>query len=198
MTFNANIPQPNDFLSDSQAQLLINNQQLDSGFDVDHTTFTPPATPTDRGKHKSVTSILQTADLSTAVNEVKLYSIEKTATLGPLQFSRGENDANPSPVTLIHSPNTTVNIGTTNVIDFTGCTLVIGSVNIIWKDVPGARNETNESISFGFDTAGFYFGRTQTDNNVRLVATGNILQITTVGVAKNIWWTLRLDRVITP
>lgn len=39
MTFNANIPQASDIISNSQAQLLANFQQLNTQFGVDHNAF---------------------------------------------------------------------------------------------------------------------------------------------------------------
>lgn len=53
MTFNPAIPQPNDILSQSQAQIQTNFSQADTIFDVNHITF-DNATVAERGKHRRV------------------------------------------------------------------------------------------------------------------------------------------------
>lgn len=52
-TFNPNIPQPGDFLSDSQVDLLNNNKALDSVYDRNHYKFSVNNITT-QGKHKFV------------------------------------------------------------------------------------------------------------------------------------------------
>lgn len=73
MTYNPNIPQAADIISQSQAQLQTNFAQADLIFDVDHVTF-DNATAADRGKHRKSTYIEQTVDPVTAGNELVLYS----------------------------------------------------------------------------------------------------------------------------
>lgn len=51
--FNNNIPQPGDFLSDSQQDLLINNRALDEVYDRNHYNFSVTDATT-RGKHKFI------------------------------------------------------------------------------------------------------------------------------------------------
>ncbi len=53
MTFNPAIPQPNDILSQSQAQIQTNFSQADTIFDVNHVTF-DNSTVAERGKHRRV------------------------------------------------------------------------------------------------------------------------------------------------
>jgi len=52
MTFNPNIPQPTDDLSDSQGDLLNNNLALDASFSINHAAFSD--TTADNGKHTYV------------------------------------------------------------------------------------------------------------------------------------------------
>lgn len=52
-TFNSNIPQPGDFLSDSQVDLLNNNKALDAVYDRNHYKFSNNVSVT-QGKHKFV------------------------------------------------------------------------------------------------------------------------------------------------
>lgn len=73
MTFNPNIPQATDLISVSQGQLLTNNQQLDTLFDIDHVTW-DDATTADRGKHRAVHLKFQGSDPTTAADEGAIYT----------------------------------------------------------------------------------------------------------------------------
>lgn len=73
MTFNPNIPQPNDLISDSQAQLQTNFSQSNSIFNFDHVTF-DDATSVNRGKHRHSTYVEQLVDPTTLANEMAVYS----------------------------------------------------------------------------------------------------------------------------
>lgn len=72
MTFNPNMPLSTDIPAQSQAQFLINNQQLNTIFDVDHVTF-DAATVADRGKHEKVSLTSQSSDPGAGATEVVLY-----------------------------------------------------------------------------------------------------------------------------
>ena len=71
MTYNANIPQASDLISQSQGQLLTNFSQANTAFGVDHTAFD---VVTNQGKHKKSTYVEQAADPATAANEMAIYS----------------------------------------------------------------------------------------------------------------------------
>lgn len=73
MTFNPNIPQPNDLISQSQAQIQTNFSQSDTAFGIDHTAF---STVSNQGKHKKSSYIEQASDPVTSANEVAVYSKE--------------------------------------------------------------------------------------------------------------------------
>lgn len=73
MTFNRNIPQAADLISVSQGQLLTNNTQLATLFDVDHVTW-DDATIADRGKHRAVHVKDQAGDPTTAAGEGAVYN----------------------------------------------------------------------------------------------------------------------------
>lgn len=70
MTFNPNIPQPNDLISQSQAQIQTNFSQSNIAFAVDHTAFDVLS---NQGKHKHSTYLEQGSDATTLVNEVAVY-----------------------------------------------------------------------------------------------------------------------------
>ena len=69
MTFNAAIPQPNDILSQSQAQIQTNFSQADLIFDINHVTF-DNASVASRGKHRKVDYIRVGAPGSIAAEAV--------------------------------------------------------------------------------------------------------------------------------
>lgn len=73
MTFNPNIPQPTDTLSVSQGELLTNDTQLNTVFNVDHVAF-DDATVANRGKHTSSTLRDFGGDPTPAAGEGTIYS----------------------------------------------------------------------------------------------------------------------------
>lgn len=78
MTFNPAIPQPNDDMSESQGDLLINMGELNTVFGEDHEPFTASV---NKGKHKKVTFTSQGNDPdtdapSTKENEMALFALE--------------------------------------------------------------------------------------------------------------------------
>lgn len=70
MVFLPNIPQPTDDQSNSQGQLLANNQQLDTSFSVDHYAFSDLTA--NNGKHKAIHLVNQ-SDPTTAAGEIAIY-----------------------------------------------------------------------------------------------------------------------------
>lgn len=82
MTYQANIPQPNDFLDESQSDLLNNFTVLDSSFAKNHYTFSDLTT--NAGKHKFVELVKQALP-ATAVGSGSLY------TFSPLGASNETN-----------------------------------------------------------------------------------------------------------
>lgn len=73
MTYNPNIPQANDLISQSQAQIQTNFSQADTIFDTNHYTF-DNSTVANRGKHRFSSYVEQGADPVTAANEIAIYS----------------------------------------------------------------------------------------------------------------------------
>lgn len=73
MTYNPNIPQATDIISQSQGQILTNFNQANTIFDVDHITFDAVAAA-NRGKHDKSTYVELAADPVTVFNEVAVYS----------------------------------------------------------------------------------------------------------------------------
>lgn len=125
-SFLPNIPQPGDFLDTSQAQLLANNQALDTEFGIDHYKFSDSSA--NQGFHNKATTPVFVDNPPTGLPPVTttnpvFYAFQDTANAGVLQYSRGPSNAVPSPVTSRHSTAAGVPIagGTTlDVFDFSG------------------------------------------------------------------------------
>lgn len=90
MTFNANIPNPNDRFPQSQPDILINFQQIDAIFGNNHVTLTAAE---DNGKHNFCQFPEQGAAPATAVNEGALYTATGGSGGADLQFRRESNGA---------------------------------------------------------------------------------------------------------
>ena len=72
MTFNPDIPKPNDDLAVSQGDLLTNFGQLNTQFAVNHVPFNDSGS--DKGKHKWVSFVEQADDPESLANEYLAYS----------------------------------------------------------------------------------------------------------------------------
>jgi hypothetical protein len=79
MTYNPAIPQPGDFISQSQGQILTNFSQLDTVFAQDHIEL-DDSTAADRGKHKQVTLKELSAGPATTSTEIALYTKDVSGT----------------------------------------------------------------------------------------------------------------------
>lgn len=72
MGYNPNIPQANDFISQTQKDILRNYQEINLQFGFDHVMIT--SADADRGKHKHVTFEEQSGDPTTIADEVAFYT----------------------------------------------------------------------------------------------------------------------------
>ena len=124
MTYTPNVPQPTDFIDESQPFLLANYQGLDSTFDVDHYKFSDATG--DIGKHKTVTTPDQGSHQSTATDEPSFYANEAYSALGVLQWSRGGGDATPTPVTALHGASILAASASATLYDCAGMGSVMG------------------------------------------------------------------------
>lgn len=88
MSYNPNIPQPGDFTSVTQKQILANFSNINTQFAFDHVGFLDPV-DIDRGKHQKTTLPEQIADPVTAIDDNTIYS-KASAGITEL-FSRDEN-----------------------------------------------------------------------------------------------------------
>lgn len=71
MTYNPNIPQPTDILSQSQGDLLANFQALDAWVNINHVSFGSP----DEGKHAKIAFPVQSLAPTFLAGEIGLYNL---------------------------------------------------------------------------------------------------------------------------
>ncbi len=204
MSFNPNIPQPSDELSDSQGDILTNFSTSNTSFGIDHYPFADLTA--NNGKHKWVTTPLTPGGThpATAVNEPKLYGMQDTVPLGVIQYSRLGNNAVPSPVSNIESPATPIvlaNLATTNVLDFTGLARAMGTVYVSDFGALGTPICIGD-FRYNGPIIGLKFSILNTFSGIgtapfTVTQSGDILQIqNTSGLARNdVYWTLVLHRV---
>lgn len=88
MSFNPNIPQPNDLLSDSQGDILQNFSSSNTSFGVNHYAFDDATV--NNGKHKFASFPVQGSVPATTFTEGALYF--KTVSSGSALFMVRDND----------------------------------------------------------------------------------------------------------
>lgn len=197
MTFNPNIPNPTDNLSQSQSQFKTNNGALDNVFGVDHYKFSDSSG--NAGFHNVVTTPAFIDNPPTGLppsttTNPKLYSFQQYANLGVLQYSRGTSNAIPTPITSLQSPSTPIILApsaTTNVLDFTGISRAI--VQLFAANFSSPFQVFSNTIYWN----GTVFLNLPLGSPLQALASGNILQLkNSVGPQmNNVYWTLDLKRV---
>lgn len=201
MTYQANIPNPNDFISDSQPSIRTNFGQLNTQFSVDHVALTAGS---DNGKHNQVTTPVSASHPATVAQEPIFYAMEDDPTVGTLHFSRGESNAVPTPLTSIHSSTAPIAIGAnTNVamLDFSGLTRAFGEC---WgANLDGAVPAWGWSPFF-FDGTVFINGPgafglvdPQLNSGIQFLASGTVLNIRnyTLNAYASVYWTIKFSRL---
>jgi len=89
MTYNPSIPQPNDFISQTQKQALINYSEINLQYAFDHVSLTD-SVDLNRGKHKKVTFQEQSGDQTTGATDYAAYSKDDSGQ--PSLYGRPESD----------------------------------------------------------------------------------------------------------
>ena len=190
MTFNPNIPQPNDELSASQPVLLSNNTELDNAFEVDHYKFSDATT--NKGKHREITT--PNEPIPTTTTDPKICGHAVSSAIETLQFSKGINDAVPTPLTSkIGFISSLAPAATVNLQDFTGVTTCLFRVTVM------ASTFTGPVLFSGAIFSSAFTARTKTYPITDLVwslpVSGNILQLQSVTAQSNVYWTIEFLRI---
>lgn len=209
MVYQPGIPTGTVTLDVDYQNLQDNFRQLDTTFGVDHYKFSDNTS--NNGFHNKVTTPVYaedpptTAPPSTSIDPV-FYGFQQYPALGVLQYSRGPNDAVPTPLTTLQSSDTPIVLVNTgrprvNVLDFTGITYA--SFNFC------AINTTNGSpytsiryVSILWNGAAFLGMPTniQTSEFIGITSSGNILQIYNNIIPAlvdlvDVYWTIQFIRV---
>lgn len=194
MSYNPNIPQPNDELSDSQPDILNNFGSSNTSFGIDHYPFSDLTV--NNGKHNKVTTPLIVGGIhpTTIAAEPKFYAMQDTVNIGVIQYSRGPSDAVPTPVTSLQSTAAAIvlaSTATTNVLDFTGLPRAMATLS--------AFDSIN--ISTGVVISNIFWNGTifqigSPGTALKVQASGNIIQLKNQTVTPmSIYWTLELKRL---
>ncbi len=215
--FIPSIPQANDNLDFSQGQLLNNNSGLDTVFGIDHYKFSDATV--NKGFHNKVTTpqfflnssippVYPTVVPATGANPV-LYAYQTTdgagtptTNTGVLQYSRGPNNAVPTPLTHLHGTAVIAPLGVQNIFDITGITRAMFTVSVM-DDVINANNQFAYG-SFGVAGAGYRINNfvstvAPTASKLGITSTGNILEITnfsTTTASTSVQWTIDFLRIL--
>lgn len=116
MTYNPGIPNANDLISDSQAQILTNFGQLNTIFGIDHVTLNPSVATS--GMHQFVTVSTTSADPVLTFPQSRLYtkSFGTAANRGQEFYFAEKRETNPTLVTLVPTIKVCCQFLTTGVI----------------------------------------------------------------------------------
>lgn len=213
MPFVANLPQPTDFLSNSQEDLRQNNLQLDASFGIDHYTFSNATA--DNGKHNQVTTpkIIGAAHPTTSATDMKFYCMQDTANIGLLQYSRGWDTAGaisgvPSAVSYVQSPNAPQVLADAvnsfiSILDFTGITnYAIGKI-VICNAQDAPRNYMMEKTFLwrgGVNIMTFQEVFDTFPNDVKLQMNGNVMRLNRTNTVSNsvfnVYWSIQFYRIV--
>lgn len=197
MVYRRDQPVAGNSLRRSQPLLKENTNSADDSFGEDHYAFSNLTT--NNGFHQKVTGPVQSAHVSTGADTVTLYTMQDYSTIGPLQYSRGQNDAVPTPLTSLHS-GTEIKLapsGTSDIFDFSGSPPSYGLI-LIPSKLSAAATPSMYQQAFSWNGSILVLDSTS-GPIVRAQVSSNILQVkntSTTSAATEIYWTLHFDRII--
>ena len=139
MSYNNNIPQPTDFIDESQPQLLSNFTNLDSVMAINHYEYSD--TSGNAGKHRFLQLPEQASVPSTSVNEGALY-VKESSSIANL-FFRQESSGSEFQLT---GPSISVSTK--------GHTFLPGGLILNWGTVT-STSSGSETFSLAFPNACF-------------------------------------------
>lgn len=204
MTYNPNLPQATDYIDESQPELLVNFQQLNTLYDLDHYAFNDGTANV--GLHQKITSPDQAAHVTTTTHPI-LYGYEPTANIGDLQWSRGPSNAVPTPLTSLHG--NVANLGgsgsPTTILDFTGmgdclATLTLSALEgggKLLRSAPIAFDGTSVFSSGGGGTITWGYslnGSNQNSITARVASSTELEIYAAVVTITDVVWTLSFQR----
>lgn len=192
MAYQTLIPQPNDDLDVSVTDIQQNFLTANTVMSIDHYPFDDVTA--NKGFHKTVTSPDQTTAPTTTA-EPKIYGLSQLLAIGVLQYSRGPNDAIPTPITALHGgPLNIASLATSNIIDLNGLTRV-SAILTAWN-ASGTTTKNGVNTFIAYD-GGVYNVTTGGAGSLAAASSGTILQLknNTAGALTNVYWTLQFLRI---
>ena len=198
ITYTRNQPVTMDDLDVSQPYLVTNTNGADDIFGKEHYPFSNQTVS--QGLHNTVTTPAYIASPPTgnppitAANPI-FYGFEQTMQVGMLQYSRGPNNAPPTPVTALQSPITPQTItsgGTITVLNFTGLPRAIATIYAFNSPLTTVYI-ANQTIYWDGTTLYAQGGAL----NLQVLVSGTTLQLknNTSGSLTGIYWTLQFVRM---
>jgi len=207
MTFTPNRPTATEFLQVSQGLINANFTSSDNTFGIEHYKFSDVTA--NKGFHNTVTQplIIGAAHPTTTINPI-IYTMSTNGT-GPqtLQFSRGVNDAVPTPITNVHSGTSPLTLpakvgiinGSLNIFDFAA----ISGITIAMLYFANIDNidPANASCIISWNSAGSLIKVTNivaTNNSgIAFNNSGTLLVAANVSpnVYANVYWTIQFERM---
>jgi hypothetical protein len=188
-------------LNITQPQIRNNFSQANTSFGEEHYAFSDETS--NNGLHNTVTTplIIGSAHPTTESNPI-FYSMQDTMPVGVIQYSRGPNNAAPTPLTKLHSPLTPITLtsnATTNLLDVSGLNFIYGKIYAINAALIGFSLPHIETTFYWATGVGFIFS---TPNSVGFTMTfsGNVIQLRNsngTSSYNNVYWTLEIVRMQT-
>lgn len=146
MTYNAGIPNANDFISNSQQQIKDNFGQLNTQFGIDHVAFNT-GSGNGTGLHKKVT-LEVVVDPAADANDIILYN-KQVGYTGPTtrnELFMRQSSANGSTVIQLSDLFQAINSGTN------GSTFLPGGLVIKWGQFTFSGTSSSQSFVSAFNT----------------------------------------------
>jgi len=198
MAYTRNEPVAGDDLDVSQPKLAVNTNGADDSFGVEHYKFSDLTAS--NGFHNQVTTPAYGPGSPTppvTITNPIFYAFEQTASVGTLQFSRGTNNAVPSPLTTLQSVATPIillNNGSTLLMDFAGLARAYVMIYAGDYSQPYLVFPTLQAVLWNGTS---FIGQNYSANNFGAVASGTTLVLTnnTGSTLSNVYWTMQIVRL---
>ncbi len=184
-------------LDTDYANLQNNFQELDNVYGIDHVKY---SVITNTGFHNKVTTPDQVTAPVTVTNPV-FYALQINTAVGLLQFSRGANNAVPTPLTNLYSASTPLTIAQATpvpVLDLTGISLAIIKAYAVGKTTVGSTLILTESTIYWDGTSFLIFTPTSASNPLQWVSVLNVLNLKNISLVtamNSVFWALEIIRI---
>jgi len=134
---------------------------------------------------------------ATSATTLQFYAYQQYAALGLLHYSRGINNAVPTPLTNLNSAATPLIIApgaTTNILDFTGMSVVF--CELFAGDAIAVAANRVLAVIYWMGTSATIINLNLAGSNITPQFAGNILQIKNNDVVakNNVYWSLKVQR----